>query len=215
MQAASRQGVSSLFVWLASDGWGQQGAPVKGNNRLVAEGALTIELQSSYMPEFDTYFQALRPDHNHRNPWFREFWETTHGCRFNSPSAQTAEDDGTSSAGSTQPIKSGSQNSALLFDTNAQHTEETANTEEVPLCTGEESWSRQNYKQESKVLFVYNAVYAMAYGLHAMLEDECPIIEERAGCVKNFTFDGNTFYSKYILNVSFTGNESSYHRLIA
>ncbi len=39
--AARRQNVTDHFVWVASDGWGQQEVPVRGNDE-VAEGALTI-----------------------------------------------------------------------------------------------------------------------------------------------------------------------------
>ena len=43
-----------------------------GGNEVAAEGALTIELQSARLPEFDGYFRRLRPATNDRNPWFRE-----------------------------------------------------------------------------------------------------------------------------------------------
>ena len=36
-----RQNVTDHFVWVASDGWGQQELPVRGNDE-AAEGALTI-----------------------------------------------------------------------------------------------------------------------------------------------------------------------------
>jgi len=45
---------------------------VLGGNEVAAEGALTIELQSARLPEFDGYFRRLRPATNDRNPWFRE-----------------------------------------------------------------------------------------------------------------------------------------------
>ena len=81
LAAAKRKGHYGRFVWIASDGWGIQDKPVLGNEK-VAEGALTIELESIKIPEFDTYFLKRRPSTNDRNPWFREYWEVIHKCKF-------------------------------------------------------------------------------------------------------------------------------------
>jgi len=82
LRATRRLNETGRFVWIASDGWGKEELPVLGGNDVAAEGALTIELQSARLPEFDTYFRRLRPATNDRNPWFREYWEHTHECRF-------------------------------------------------------------------------------------------------------------------------------------
>jgi len=82
LRATRRLNETGRFVWIASDGWGKEELPVLGGNELAAEGALTIELQTSQLPEFDTYFRRLRPSTNDRNPWFREYWERAHECRF-------------------------------------------------------------------------------------------------------------------------------------
>ena len=50
-------------------GWGKEELPVLGGNHVAAEGALTIELQTTPLPEFDVYFRQLRPSTNERNPW--------------------------------------------------------------------------------------------------------------------------------------------------
>jgi len=80
--ATRRLNETGRFVWIASDGWGKEELPVVGGNEVAAEGALTIELQTTPLPEFDRYFRQLRPATNHRNPWFREYWERAHGCTF-------------------------------------------------------------------------------------------------------------------------------------
>ena len=82
LRATRRLNETGRFVWIASDGWGKEELPVLGGNDVAAEGALTIELQSTRLPEFDNYFRQLRPATNHRNPWFREYWEHAHGCSF-------------------------------------------------------------------------------------------------------------------------------------
>lgn len=48
----------------------------------IAEGAITVELQSDHIPEFDEYMQRLTPARNARNPWFDEFWEDFFGCKL-------------------------------------------------------------------------------------------------------------------------------------
>jgi len=82
LRATRRLNETGRFVWIASDGWGKEELPVLGGNEVVAEGALTIELQTTPLPEFDSYFRQLRPATNDRNPWFTEYWERTHECTF-------------------------------------------------------------------------------------------------------------------------------------
>jgi len=80
LAATRRLKETGRFVWIASDGWGKEELPVLGGNDVAAEGALTIELQTTPLPEFDSYFRKLRPATNERNPWFREYWEHAHDC---------------------------------------------------------------------------------------------------------------------------------------
>ena len=84
LDAATRKNQTGKFVWIAADGWGTQEGPVKHNEQ-AAEGALTIILQSAVLPEFDEYFLNLKPLQNDRNPWFNEYWEMVHSCKW--PSA--------------------------------------------------------------------------------------------------------------------------------
>ena len=39
------------------------------------EGAITVQPLFHNLDGFDTYFKALRPDTNVRNPWFSEYWQ--------------------------------------------------------------------------------------------------------------------------------------------
>lgn len=80
LRAATRL-QATRFVWIASDGWGTEQAPVE-NNDATAEGALTLELSSPTLPGFSQYFNALRPATNTRNPWFGEYWQFIHDCSF-------------------------------------------------------------------------------------------------------------------------------------
>lgn len=79
--AAKRANLSQPFHWIASDGWGKQQKLVEGIED-VAEGAITVELQSEFIPDFDEYMIALTPQNNLRNPWFEEFWEDAFACKL-------------------------------------------------------------------------------------------------------------------------------------
>lgn len=79
LQAAKRLNASHTFYWVASDGWGKQQKLVEGVED-VAEGAITVELQSDNIPGFDEYMMSLTPERNLRNPWFEQYWEDTFGC---------------------------------------------------------------------------------------------------------------------------------------
>ncbi|XP_060600665.1 metabotropic glutamate receptor 3-like isoform X2 [Ruditapes philippinarum] len=165
LEAASHKNISGKFTWIAADGWGTQQSPVK-HNELAAEGALTIILQATHIPEFDDYFTKLKPNHNKRNPWFREYWETIHNCRY---------------ADEVNPK-------------NLTGTEK--------YCTGMEVLSKSKYRQESKVQFVYDAVYAIAHSIDQMRIDKCKAYPRAKDCHALKKINGELL-KKYILNTTF------------
>ncbi|XP_015510635.2 metabotropic glutamate receptor [Neodiprion lecontei] len=79
LEAARRSNLTQPFQWIASDGWGKQIKLVEGLED-VAEGAITVELQSENLPGFDDYMASLTPETNRRNPWFGEYWEDAFAC---------------------------------------------------------------------------------------------------------------------------------------
>lgn len=81
LEAAKRANLDTPFHWLASDGWGKQAYIFDGVED-IAEGAITVELQSDSIEEFDTYMAGLSPAQNVRNPWFSEFWEDYFACKL-------------------------------------------------------------------------------------------------------------------------------------
>ena len=64
---------------MASDGWGRQHKLVEGLED-VAEGALTVDLESNVVPGFDDYILSLTPYNNKRNLWYEDFWQEIFGC---------------------------------------------------------------------------------------------------------------------------------------
>ncbi|KAL4226726.1 Metabotropic glutamate receptor 3 [Mactra antiquata] len=167
LHSASNRNVSGKFTWIAADGWGTQQSPVKGNE-LAAEGALTIILQSTPIPSFDTYFKNLKPQHNKRNPWFSEYWEKVHNCRY---------------ADKVDP--------------------KTSEHVDVNYCTGIEVLSPSKYRQESKVQFIYDAVYAIAHSIDRMRKDLCKTSPRARECHALNKIDGELLLKKYILNTTF------------
>ncbi|RWS06043.1 metabotropic glutamate receptor-like protein, partial [Dinothrombium tinctorium] len=87
--AAQRANQPNFFTWIASDGWGKEEKLVLGVEE-VAQGALTVELQSSKIEEFDKYMKSLTPFNNKRNPWFKEYWEDTFECKLPSEDEEDA-----------------------------------------------------------------------------------------------------------------------------
>jgi metabotropic glutamate receptor 2/3 len=62
---------------------------------------------------------------------------------------------------------------------------------------------RSGFEPESKIMFVVNAVYAMAHALHRMQQSLCSNTTQLCDAMKSL--DGRRLYREFILNVSFTG----------
>lgn len=70
-----------MLVFLCSDGWADRYDVTDGYVKEAA-GGITIKLQSADVKWFDEYYLKLRPENNHRNPWFLEFWQHRFHCRL-------------------------------------------------------------------------------------------------------------------------------------
>ncbi|XP_078514555.1 metabotropic glutamate receptor 5 isoform X1 [Lissotriton helveticus] len=81
LMAMKRQGLSGEFMLLGSDGWADRYDVTDGYQR-EAVGGITIKLQSPDVKWFDDYYLQLRPETNHRNPWFQEFWQHRFQCKL-------------------------------------------------------------------------------------------------------------------------------------
>ncbi|KAH8323927.1 hypothetical protein KR074_003157, partial [Drosophila pseudoananassae] len=203
LQAAKRGNLSQPFHWIASDGWGKQQKLLEGLEE-IAEGAITVELQSEIIEDFDRYMMQLTPYSNQRNPWFVEFWEDTFNCDVRSNSLQINYISEYNSTGSKK-------------------IEKTRGKCDDTLRLSE----KVGYEQESKTQFVVDAVYAFAYALDNLHNDQCNTQSDQTSekgkhqhsesvwypkvsrnsktqpCSDMANYDGKDFYNNYLLNVSF------------
>ncbi|XP_064475953.1 metabotropic glutamate receptor 1-like [Ornithodoros turicata] len=81
LAAFKRHNATGLFTLLISDRWGTSPSMFQGLEKEAA-GSIVVRVHATVLPNFDSYFTALNPDNNIRNPWFVEFWETHFRCSF-------------------------------------------------------------------------------------------------------------------------------------
>ena len=78
-----------------------------------------------------------------------------------------------------------------------------------PVCSDNNRIDESiGYRQETKVQFVVDAVYAFAEALHSAWLDLCR--GKKRVCKELKEMDGGEFYKDYLLNVNFTGMNEWY-----
>ncbi|XP_071633906.1 metabotropic glutamate receptor 8 [Temnothorax longispinosus] len=151
LQATVRANRTGHFMWVGSDSWGAKVHPVR-DQEFAAEGAITILPYRNALKGFDDYYLSLRP---------RIGDECGGQAENNIPHE--------SSKGRMVNCRNiwfrefWSQHHKCTFSVNASNG--------VTHCTGEENLV--DYEQEGLVPFVVDAVYAMAHGVHNVIEEEC------------------------------------------
>lgn len=173
----------------------------------VAEGAITVELQTKIISEFDDYMKNLSPATNHRNPWFKEYWEQLFSCQLPSSSPSSSQSSHSSSfSSSSTRLKNDKRLPSSLSSLGEEGEEESLATirEQLPVCPPDLAINESiGYSQETKVQFVVDAVYAFAEALHASWLDLCR--NKDRVCKELKEMDGAEFYRKYLLKVNFSG----------
>ncbi|KHJ41513.1 7 transmembrane receptor [Trichuris suis] len=83
MKAVVELKLTGRFAWIGSDNWGTKRAAV-AQHPSASFGAITVQPKSGVNEDFNLYFTSLRPESNHRNVWFDEFWEKQFNCSLSS-----------------------------------------------------------------------------------------------------------------------------------
>lgn len=81
LKAIKSLNMTNRFLIIGSDGWADR-QDVVSDYELQAVGSISIRIHSPSLKSFDDYYFALNPFENHRNPWFREFWEDKFHCKM-------------------------------------------------------------------------------------------------------------------------------------
>ncbi|XP_039310156.1 metabotropic glutamate receptor 8 isoform X2 [Solenopsis invicta] len=150
LQATVRANRTGHFMWVGSDSWGAKVHPVR-DQEFAAEGAITILPYRNALKDFDEYYLKLRP---------RMGDECGGQTENNVPHKLEGK---IVNCRNIWFREFWSQHHKCTFSANA--------SSDVTRCTGVENLA--DYEEEGLVPFVVDAVYAMAHGVHNVIEEEC------------------------------------------
>ncbi|XP_050687348.1 metabotropic glutamate receptor 7-like [Eriocheir sinensis] len=175
LAAAVKAGKVGQFLWVGSDSWGAKIHPVRDQEE-AALGAITILPQRTSLQGFDNYIRRLRPR------------EKGKPCSERGPGE-------------------GEERNCRNVWFKEFWTQHFNCTFRSPLpegrraCTGNETIT---HEQEGLVPFVVDAVYALAWALHALLKDKCGAMTV---CEEVLPAPSGPMMLEYIRNVSFIGRQ--------
>ncbi|XP_064620108.1 uncharacterized protein LOC135483288 isoform X2 [Lineus longissimus] len=122
------------FFLIGTDTWGDLLRQTTGVSETILLNAVTFNVETADIPEFDTYLDAKNPNNYFRNPWFNEMYEAAFDC--------------------------------TIPNNIASYARTCSNTQlGIPRL-----W---NYTQDPFALYMENAVYSAAIGIHHALTEIC------------------------------------------
>ncbi|XP_076762367.1 metabotropic glutamate receptor 8 isoform X2 [Xylocopa sonorina] len=189
LQATVRANRTGHFMWIGSDSWGAKVYPVR-DQEFAAEGAITILPYRTSLQGFDDYYLNLRP---------RVDNECEGQTESNVPHKQL-------------PGKIVNCRNIWFREFWSQHHKCSFNANlsaGITRCTGTEKLI--DYEQEGLVPFVVDAVYAMAHGVHNLIDEEC-VNNVGTGhylCENLRPAPDGQELLQYIRNVSFIGRQGT------
>ncbi|XP_043266635.1 metabotropic glutamate receptor 1-like [Venturia canescens] len=192
--ATKRLNLTGRFVFIGSDGWADRDDVVE-NLENEARGSLSIRIYSPYINEFDDHYFSLNPFNNTRNPWFVEFWQHKFNCVM--PKTASLDDETDEDVERVNDSRTDKKISHRVLSS-------TESPDTRKICTGTEKLS-EKYKQDPKMSFVMKSFWAMAHGLHSMLEEICGR-GYYGVCKEMYPFNG-TLFKNHLMNISFTFGE--------
>ena len=128
--------MTNRFLIIGSDGWADR-QDVVSDYELQAVGSISIRIHSPYAKSFDDYYFALDPFNNHRNPWFKEFWEDKFHCKM--PLQRIKTTTSTTTEATTEQVDNAtdfSTNGNVFTTENSITTLTPSTTTQIPYCTG-------------------------------------------------------------------------------
>lgn len=124
--AIKQLNLTNRFLIIGTDGWADR-QDVVSEYELQAVGSISIRIHSPYIKTFDDYYFTLNPFENHRNPWFREFWEDKFHCKMPAEKIKA-----TTTVSSVTEISPTTET-----DNETEYTTLTpSTTTQIPFCTG-------------------------------------------------------------------------------
>ncbi|XP_016842325.1 metabotropic glutamate receptor 7 isoform X1 [Nasonia vitripennis] len=186
LQATIKANKTGHFMWVGSDSWGAKVHPVR-EQEFAAEGAITILPFRNSLEGFDNYYKSLLPrlgreceGVHERNVPHRSIPGKYVNCR-----------------------------NVWFREFWSQHHKCSFAAGETGLkkCTGTEELV--DYKQEGLVPFVADAVYAMAHGVHNVIDDVCLDSPAHQLCDSLKPAPQGQQLLQYIRNVTFVGRQGT------
>ncbi|XP_048507154.1 metabotropic glutamate receptor 1-like [Athalia rosae] len=189
LAASKRLNLTGRFMFIGSDGWADRDDVVE-DLEFEAWGSLSIRIHSPYVSEFDDHYFSLNPYNNSRNPWFQELWQHKFNCVL--PDVNNNNNNNFDDHADIGDVENGVEIS-------------TTTTTVLPvgkkICTGNEKLS-DRYKQDPKMSFVMKSFWAMAHGLHNMLEEVCG--KNFSGVCKEMHPFNGTLFKNHLMNITFS-----------
>ena len=164
----TKHNLNGSYVIVGSDGWNVRKDIIRGFES-AANGGLSVTHWSPRLPNFEERFYSMTPKtvSHQRNPWFAEYWAQKHGCLMTASVLMGQPMD-------RQVTKRYGYTSTPSYVTLWKNNTQMPVTASVRYCTGDEYTSPdERLKQEAKLGFVTNSVYAVAYAIRSILMHEC------------------------------------------
>ncbi|KAL7288728.1 hypothetical protein TKK_0017453 [Trichogramma kaykai] len=184
LQATIKANKTGHFMWVGSDSWGAKVHPVR-EQEFAAEGAITILPFRNSLEGFDNYYKSLVPRMGSE-------CEGQHDRLI--PHASL-------------PDKFVNCRNVWFREFWQQHHKCSFHLDpNIKRCTGEEELV--DYKQEGLVPFVADAIYAMAHGVHNVIDDFC-VGEVHHLCANLEPAPQGQRLLQYIRNLTFVGRQGT------
>ena len=177
------------FSWIGSDGWGLHSDLF--NDVTINVTVFALHDHSDKLKEFKNYYRGLKPGMNSVNPWFDKYW-----C-WKCGQAQQGLKDPEAKFCPCKGLK--------FIDTKGKEDDNKGKEEDAKkqfeFCVNDATCF-----SDDKVVYVIDAIYAVAHALKTLFNDRCPgITDKNSLCIKNLKIDTTSFFRNYLSTVSFQG----------